>query len=413
MLAKIEIKNLRKKFAIFNSLLKKKKLVYLDNAATTQKPNKVINSIKEYYSNLNSNVHRGAYYLSNKATEKLEYSRVKIQNLINAKYSHEIIFTSGATESINLIANSISSLIKQKDEILIPYSEHHSNIIPWQILCKKKKALLKIIPIDYNGNLKLDYFKSIISNKTKLISLSHVSNALGVINPINDIIDEAKKYNTLVLIDGSQAISHIPINIQKINPDFYVFSIHKMYGSTGIGVLYGKEYILNLIPPYKYGGEMIDKVSFEETTYSNLPFKFEAGTKNIGGIISTIDAIAFIEKYKMKNIKTYEDQIINYAIKLFTSIKGIKIYGEEKNRSSIISFNIKKIHPFDVGKILDNFGVAVRTGNHCAQPIMDFFSIPGTIRISFAIYNTFEEIDYLYKIIIKIIKLIDGEYVKF
>lgn len=406
MLSNIDIKNLRKEFAIFNSLLKNKKLIYLDNAATTQKPNKVINSIKEYYSNINSNVHRGAYYLSNKATEKLEYSRIKIKNFINAKSSHEIIFTSGATESINLIANSISSLIKEKDEIIIPSSEHHSNIIPWQILCKKKKALLKIIPIDYDGNLKLDYFKSIISNKTKLISLSHVSNALGIINPINDIIYEAKKYNTLVLIDGSQAISHIPINIQKINPDFYVFSIHKMYGSTGIGVLYGKEEILNLIPPSKYGGEMIDKVSFEETTYANLPFKFEAGTPNIGGIISTIDAIAFIEKYNIKNIKNYEDKIINYAIKLLNSIEGIKIYGEEKNRSSIISFNIKKIHPFDVGKILDNFGVAVRTGNHCAQPIMDFFSIPGTIRISFAIYNTFEEIDYLYKIIIKIINSI-------
>lgn len=402
MLSKIDIKRIRKKFPILKTILNKNKLIYFDNAATTQKPNKVINSIKNYYSNINSNVHRGAYYLSNRATEKMEFSREKIKSFINAKYSHEIIFTSGATESINLIANSISYLINKNDEIIIPYSEHHSNIIPWQILCKKKKALLKIIPIDYYGNLKFDYFKYIISNKTKLISLSHITNALGVINPINEIISEAKKYNTLVLIDGSQAISHIPINIQKINPDFYVFSIHKMYGPTGIGVLYGKEEILNISPPSKYGGEMINKVTFKKSTYANIPFKFEAGTPNIGGIISTIDAIKFIEKINIKNIKIYEDKIINYTIKLLSNIEGIKIYGKNENRSSIISFNIKNIHPFDIGKLLDYFGIAVRTGNHCAQPIMDFLSIPGTIRISFAIYNTFEEIYFFYKKILKI-----------
>ncbi|NHU72637.1 SufS family cysteine desulfurase, partial [Candidatus Sulcia muelleri] len=361
MFSKKEIKSIRNQFPILNTIINNRKLIYFDNAATTQKPKQIINSIKKFYYKINSNVHRGAHFLSKKATEKM---------FLNAKSSHEIIFTSGATESINLIANSISDLINKNDEILIPYSEHHSNIIPWQILCKKKKALLKIIPLEKNGNLKLEKFKSILSKRTKLISLSHVSNALGVINPINDIIYEAKKYNTLVLIDGSQAISHIPINIKKINPDFYVFSIHKMYGPTGVGVLYGKEELLKLFSPYKYGGEMIKKVLFEKTTYANLPFKLEAGTPNIEGIISTLEVIKFLKKYSIKNIKIYEKKIMNYATKLLNSIKGIKIYGKVKTRSNIISFNIKNIHPFDVGQLLDNFGIAVRTGNHCAQPLM-------------------------------------------
>ncbi|XZQ54239.1 MAG: SufS family cysteine desulfurase [Candidatus Karelsulcia muelleri] len=404
MFSKKEIKSIRNQFPILNTIINNRKLIYFDNAATTQKPKQIINSIKKFYYKINSNVHRGAHFLSKKATEKMELSRKRIKFFLNAKYSHEIIFTSGATESINLIANSISYLINKNDEILIPYSEHHSNIIPWQILCKKKKALLKIIPIDNNGNLKLEKFKSILSKRTKLISLSHVSNALGIINPINKIIFEAKKYNILVVIDGSQAISHIPINIKKINPDFYVFSIHKMYGPTGVGVLYGKEELLKLFSPYKYGGEMIKKVCFEKTTYANLPFKLEAGTPNIEGIISTLEVIKFIKKYSIKNIKIYENKIMNYATKLLNSIKGIKIYG--KVTSNIISFNIKNIHPFDVGQLLDNFGIAVRTGNHCAQPLMRFFYIPGTIRISFAIYNSFEEIDFLFKTILKIKKIL-------
>ncbi|WP_110493522.1 SufS family cysteine desulfurase [Candidatus Karelsulcia muelleri] len=404
MFSKKEIKSIRNQFPILNTIINNRKLIYFDNAATTQKPKQIINSIKKFYYKINSNVHRGAHFLSKKATEKMELSRKRIKFFLNAKSSHEIIFTSGATESINLIANSISDLINKNDEILIPYSEHHSNIIPWQILCKKKKALLKIIPIDKNGNLKLEKFKSILSKRTKLISLSHVSNALGIINPINKIIFEAKKYNILVVIDGSQAISHIPINIKKINTDFYVFSIHKMYGPTGVGVLYGKEELLKLFSPYKYGGEMIKKVFFEKTTYANLPFKLEAGTPNIEGIISTLEVIKFIKKYSIKNIKIYENKIMNYATKLLNSIKGIKIYG--KVRSNIISFNIKNIHPFDGGQLLDNFGIAVRTGNHCAQPLMRFFSIPGTIRISFAIYNSFEEIDFLFKTILKIKKIL-------
>ncbi|YCJ93660.1 MAG: SufS family cysteine desulfurase [Candidatus Karelsulcia muelleri] len=404
MFSKKEIKSIRNQFPILNTIINNRKLIYFDNAATTQKPKQIINSIKKFYYKINSNVHRGAHFLSKKATEKMELSRKRIKFFLNAKSSHEIIFTSGATESINLIANSISDLINKNDEILIPYSEHHSNIIPWQILCKKKKALLKIIPIDKNGNLKLEKFKSILSKRTKLISLSHVSNALGIINPINKIIFEAKKYNILVVIDGSQAISHIPININKINPDFYVFSIHKMYGPTGVGVLYGKEELLKLFSPYKYGGEMIKKVLFEKTTYANLPFKLEAGTPNIEGIISTLEVIKFIKKYSINNIKIYENKIMNYATKLLNSIKGIKIYG--KVRSNIISFNIKNIHPFDGGQLLDNFGIAVRTGNHCAQPLMRFFSIPGTIRISFAIYNSFEEIDFLFKTILKIKKIL-------
>ncbi|WP_110487016.1 SufS family cysteine desulfurase [Candidatus Karelsulcia muelleri] len=404
MFSKKEIKSIRNQFPILNTIINNRKLIYFDNAATTQKPKQIINSIKKFYYKINSNVHRGAHFLSKKATEKMELSRKRIKFFLNAKSSHEIIFTSGATESINLIANSISDLINKNDEILIPYSEHHSNIIPWQILCKKKKAFLKIIPIDNNGNLKLEKFKSILSKRTKLISLSHVSNALGIINPINKIIFEAKKYNILVVIDGSQAISHIPINIKKINTDFYVFSIHKMYGPTGIGVLYGKEELLKLFSPYKYGGEMIKKVLFEKTTYANLPFKLEAGTPNIEGIISTLEVIKFIKKYSINNIKIYENKIMNYATKLLNSIKGIKIYG--KVRSNIISFNIKNIHPFDGGQLLDNFGIAVRTGNHCAQPLMRFFSIPGTIRISFAIYNSFEEIDFLFKTILKIKKIL-------
>ncbi|XME00459.1 MAG: SufS family cysteine desulfurase [Candidatus Karelsulcia muelleri] len=404
MFSKKEIKSIRNQFPILNTIINNRKLIYFDNAATTQKPKQIINSIKKFYYKINSNVHRGAHFLSKKATEKMELSRKRIKFFLNAKSSHEIIFTSGATESINLIANSISDLINKNDEILIPYSEHHSNIIPWQILCKKKKALLKIIPIDKNGNLKLEKFKSILSKRTKLISLSHVSNSLGIINPINKIIFEAKKYNILVVIDGSQAISHIPINIKKINTDFYVFSIHKMYGPTGVGVLYGKEELLKLFSPYKYGGEMIKKVFFEKTTYANLPFKLEAGTPNIEGIISTLEVIKFLKKYSIKNIKIYENKIMNYATKLLNSIKGIKIYG--KVRSNIISFNIKNIHPFDGGQLLDNFGIAVRTGNHCAQPLMRFFSIPGTIRISFAIYNSFEEIDFLFKTILKIKKIL-------
>ncbi|XMD99201.1 MAG: SufS family cysteine desulfurase [Candidatus Karelsulcia muelleri] len=404
MFSKKEIKSIRNQFPILNTIINNRKLIYFDNAATTQKPKQIINSIKKFYYKINSNVHRGAHFLSKKATEKMELSRKRIKFFLNAKSSHEIIFTSGATESINLIANSISDLINKNDEILIPYSEHHSNIIPWQILCKKKKALLKIIPIDKNGNLKLEKFKSILSKRTKLISLSHVSNALGIINPINKIIFEAKKYNILVVIDGSQAISHIPINIKKINTDFYVFSIHKMYGPTGVGVLYGKEELLKFFSPYKYGGEMIKKVFFEKTTYANLPFKLEAGTPNIEGIISTLEVIKFIKKYSIKNIKIYENKIMNYATKLLNSIKGIKIYG--KVRSNIISFNLKNIHPFDGGQLLDNFGIAVRTGNHCAQPLMRFFSIPGTIRISFAIYNSFEEIDFLFKTILKIKKIL-------
>lgn len=394
-----EIKTIRKQFPIF----KTKKIIYFDNAATTQKPLKVINAITKYYCNFNSNVNRSFHFLGQFSTNCLELSRNNIKDFINAKYREEIIFTSGTTESLNLIAFCIYKLLQTSDEIIISHYEHHSNIIPWQVLSKNKNVHLKVIPVNSEGELNLRIFKKLITKKTKLISISHVTNTFGIINPIIKLIKTAHKYNSnsLVLIDGSQAISHITIDVQNLDCDFYVFSSHKMYGPTGLGILYGKKKILDKFPPYKCGGGMIEKVTLKKTIFSGLPFRLEAGTPNIAGIIGTNKALNFIVNYSIRKIKTYENKLLKYAIKILSNIKGIKIYSKNSNLTKILSFNIENIHYFDFGKLLNNHGIAVRTGKHCAQPIMDYLKINGTIRISFAIYNTIEEIDIFYNSIIK------------
>ncbi|WP_185873837.1 aminotransferase class V-fold PLP-dependent enzyme [Blattabacterium cuenoti] len=397
MFSEKQIQEIRNQFPILKKKIYSNPLVYIDNAATTQKPLKVIKASQNYYTKINSNVHRATHFLSQESTLQVELVRKKIQKFIHAKNDSEIIFTKGTTESINLVASSINFLIKKGDEIIISYLEHHSNIVPWQILCKKKEAFLKIISLNKDGCLNFKDFELLISKKTKLVSISHISNVLGIINSIKDIIDLSHKYGSLVLIDGAQVPSNIDLDVQKLNTDFYVFSAHKMYGPTGIGILYGKEKILDLLYPYQSGGEMIKNVNFKKTTYSDLPFKFEAGTPNIEGIIVWGAAIDFVEKIGVKNIQFYKEKLIKYAIKCLSSIDGIKFYGSinYKKKSSIISFNLNKLHYFDVGSILDRLGIAVRTGHLCAQPLMNFFNVTGMIRASFSIYNTFEEINYL------------------
>ncbi|WP_185872216.1 aminotransferase class V-fold PLP-dependent enzyme [Blattabacterium cuenoti] len=409
MFSEKEIQKIRKQFPILKEKIYSNPLIYIDNAATTQKPLQVIQAIQKYYFTTNANVHRGLHYLSQKATNQVENTRKKIQKFIHAKYSSEIIFTKGTTESINLVASSISYLIKKGDEILISCIEHHSNIVPWQIICKKKGAILKIIPIYNNGYLKLRDFEFLISKKTKIVSISHISNVLGIINPIKYIIKKSHEYGALVLIDGAQSPSNLHLNMQDLNTDFYVFSAHKMYGPTGIGILYGKKKILETICPYQFGGEMIKNVSFEKTTYSDLPFKFEAGTPNIEGIIVWSSAIDFIEKIGLSKIQSYKKELLSYAIQRLSTIDGIQLYGEIKDfskKSSIISFNLNKLHCFDVGSILDRLGITVRTGHLCAQPLMNFFKVSGMIRASFSVYNTFKEIDYLFEGLLKAKKLL-------
>ncbi|WP_185864460.1 aminotransferase class V-fold PLP-dependent enzyme [Blattabacterium cuenoti] len=402
MLLEEDILEIRKKFPILNKKVYSNPLVYIDNAATTQKPSQVIEASKKYYSSINSNIHRGVHFLSQRATHQFENVREKIQKFIHAKHYSEIIFTKGTTESINLVASCIGPLLNKKDEIILSCIEHHSNIVPWQILSNKIGIILKVVQINENGLLDLKNFKSIISEKTKLVSISHISNVLGIINPIKQIIDLSHKYGALVLIDGAQAISNFNIDMQDLNVDFYVFSAHKMYGPTGIGVLYGKKEILENFDPYQSGGEMIENVSFKKnTTYSKLPFKFEAGTPNIEGVIVWDAAIDFVTEIGVSNIQCYKDKLVKYATKRLESIDGIKLYGNDNKKSSIISFNLKDFHPFDIGSILDRLGIAVRTGHLCAQPLMDFFRVTGMIRASFSIYNTFEEIDYLFESIIK------------
>ncbi|WP_185882414.1 aminotransferase class V-fold PLP-dependent enzyme [Blattabacterium cuenoti] len=405
MLSQKEIQTIRDQFPILKTKIDSHSLVYIDNAATTQKPIKVIKTANEFYIHHNSNIHRGVHFLSRKATDKVEFVRKQIQNMINAKSASEIIFTKGATESINLIAYSIEIFLEKGDEIIISSMEHHSNIIPWKILCDRKQAILKIIPINKNGLLELEYFDSIISYKTKLVSITHLSNVLGIINPVKYIIKKSHQYGSMVLIDGAQVPSNFNIDVQDLNVDFYVFSAHKMYGPTGIGVLYGKKNILDKIPPYQSGGEMIKYVSFQQCHYSDLPFKFEAGTPNIEGIIVWGSAIDFVQEIGIENIQLYKKELLIYAIKRLNSIDGIHLYGGGMNnidvKSSMISFNLDRLHYFDVGIILDKLGIAVRTGTLCAQPLMNFFNVEGMIRVSFSIYNTFQEVDYLYECIIK------------
>ncbi len=389
------IESIRNDFPILSTKVNGSQLIYLDNAATSQTPNCVIDSISDYYKTLNSNIHRGVHKLSQLATEKYENSRKKFKEHLNASSTSEIIFTSGTTHSINLVSSGFTKFLNEGDEIIVSQLEHHSNIVPWQMLCEKTGAVMKVIPMNDHGELKVSEFLKLLNNKTKVVFVNHVSNALGTINPIETIIEKSHEVGAAVLIDGAQAAPHFEIDVKKLDVDFYVCSAHKLCGPTGVGILYGKKEWLEKLPPYQGGGEMIDEVSFEKTSYAELPNKFEAGTPNIAGVIASGIALDYINIIGLENIKEYEDYLLNYATEKLLEIDGMKIYGESKNKTSVISFNIKSIHPYDIGSLIDNLGIAVRTGQHCAQPIMDFFKIPGTVRISFCFYNTTEEIDTL------------------
>lgn len=389
------VETIRKDFPILHRQVNGKPLVYFDNAATSQTPQQVIDAIVEYYSNYNANIHRGVHSLSQEATDKYEQARLKIQKHFNAKASHEIIMTSGTTHGINLVASGFTTLLKKGDEVIVSALEHHSNIVPWQMLCERTGAILKVLPMNDEGELVMSAYTNLLSDKTKLVFVNHISNALGTINPIKYIIEQAHAVGAAVLVDGAQACPHIKPDVQALDVDFYVTSAHKMCGPTGVGILYGKEEWLNKLPPYQGGGEMIAEVSFEKTTYANLPHKFEAGTPNICGGIVFGAAVDYMNHIGFENIAAYEHELLEYATAQLLEIEGLKIYGTAKEKTSVISFNLKDIHPYDVGTLLDKMGIAVRTGHHCAQPIMDYFKIPGTIRASFAFYNTKQEIDTL------------------
>ncbi len=392
-----DINNIRAQFPILNQQVNGKPLVYLDNAATSQKPVSVLETWEKYYGGINANVHRGIHTLSQLATEEMELSRQKIQRFINAKHDYEVIFTKGTTEGINLVAYALTNQIKKDDEIIISYLEHHSNIVPWQMLCERTGAKLKVIPMDENGILQIDVLDSWLSEKTKIVSVNQVSNALGIINPIGQIIEKTRKLsNAYILIDGAQSAPHFKIDVQKLDCDFFVFSGHKMYAPMGTGILYGKESVLENLHPFHGGGEMIAVCSFDGTTYAGLPFKFEAGTPNVGGNIALGAAVDFINQIGHDNLQIHENELLTYAQKKLLELDGIKIYGEKANRTGVVSFNLEGAGiASDTGMILDKMGIAVRTGHHCTQPIMDFFSIAGTVRASFAVYNTLEEIDVL------------------
>ena len=393
-----DLKDIKNIFPILNQLVNGKPLVYLDNAATTQKPISVIEAEEKYYKTINSNVHRGIHTLSQLATVEMEESRKSVQQFLNAKKDYEIIFTKGTTDSINLVATGIEPLLNEGDEIIISNLEHHSNIVPWQLLAERKNLKIKVIPADDNGDLMMDEYDRLLSEKTKIVAVNHISNALGVVNPIEEIISKAHKMGSYVLIDGAQAVSHRKVDVQNLDADFYVFSSHKLYGPTGVGILYGKENILESMKPYQGGGEMIKEVTFEKTTYADLPFKFEAGTPNIAGNIVLKNAIDFVQTIGFKNISKHEDEIMKYAKNKLSQLDNIIIYAQNaKHTSGALSFNldIENIHSSDVGFILDKQGIAVRTGHHCAQPIMQRLGIKGTVRASFAIYTTKEDIDQL------------------
>jgi len=391
----INVDKIREDFPILKKTVHGKPLVYFDNAATSQTPQVVIDTIVDYYSNYNANIHRGVHTLSQIATDKYEQARIKIQNHFNAKEAYEIILTSGTTHSINIVAAGFASLINKDDEIIVSALEHHSNIVPWQMLCEKTGAILKVIPMNEDGSLEMDVYHNLLNENTKLVFCNHVSNALGTLNPIKEIIDAAHRVNAAVLIDGAQATPHIKPDLQNLDVDFYVASAHKLCGPTGVGLLYGKQEWLEKLPPYQGGGEMIETVSFKKTTYAGLPHKFEAGTPNICGGIAFGTAIEYMNSIGFNNIASYENELLEYGTKELLKIKGLKIYGATKQKTAVISFNVNEIHPYDIGSILDKLGIAVRTGHHCAQPIMDFYKIPGTIRASFSFYNTKEEIDVL------------------
>ncbi|EAZ96764.1 Cysteine desulphurases, SufS [Flavobacteria bacterium BAL38] len=388
-----DVQKIRADFPILSQKVNGKPLVYFDNGATSQKPQVVIDAISKYYSEINANIHRGVHTLSQLATDAYEVSRNTIQNHLNAKHNHEIIFTSGTTFGINLVANGFASLLKAGDEVMVSALEHHSNIVPWQFLCEKTGAKLVVIPMNEKGELIISEFDKLLSGKTKIVTVNHISNALGTVNPIEYIIKKAHGVGAAVLIDGAQATPHLRPDVQALDCDFYVFSGHKVCGPTGVGILYGKEEWLRKLPPYQGGGEMIAEVTFEKTTYADLPHKFEAGTPNIEGGIVLGTAIDYMNAVGFDNIAAYEQELVDYGTKRLQEIEGLKIFGTSENKTSVISFNIDGIHPYDIGTIIDKLGIAVRTGHHCAQPIMNYFNIPGTIRASFAFYNTKEEID--------------------
>lgn len=401
-----DVYKIREDFPILKTKVRNKPLVYLDNAATTQKPQQVLDTLQAYYTSMNSNIHRGVHYLSGRATDAFEEARIKAMDFINAKSKKEIIFTRGTTESINLVSNSYGRKnIKEGDEIIISNMEHHSNIVPWQFLCNEKKAKLKIIPIDDNGEIILEEFLKLISPKTKLISVVYVSNSLGTVNPAKVIIEAAHKNNIPVLIDAAQSVNHLPVDVQKLDCDFLAFSGHKLYGPTGIGILYGKEEILESIPPFMGGGDMISKVTFEETTFNELPFKFEAGTSNIAGAIGLGASIDYVSSLGISRIAAHESSLLEYATERLKDIPGLKIIGNAKQKSAVISFVFDNIHPHDIGTFLDYEGIAVRTGHHCTQPVMKRFNIPATSRVSFGLYNTLEEVDILVDSLKKVIEV--------
>ena len=390
-----DVQKVRADFPILSQKVNGKPLVYFDNGATSQKPQVVIDAISKYYQEINANIHRGVHTLSQLATVAYENSRTTIQHHINAQYAHEVLFTSGTTHGINLVANGFAALLKAGDEVLVSALEHHSNIVPWQMLCEKTGATLKVIPMNDSGELIMSAFDRLLSEKTKIVTVNHISNALGTINPIKYMIDKAHEFGAAILIDGAQAVPHLKPDVQALDCDFYAFSGHKMCGPTGTGILYGKEAWLNKLPPYQGGGEMIKEVTFEKTTYAELPHKFEAGTPHIAGGIALGTAIEYMNGIGFENIQQQEKELLAYATEQLLEIEGLKIFGTAEEKTSVISFNIEGIHPYDIGSIVDKLGIAVRTGHHCAQPIMNFFNIPGTVRASFAFYNTKEEIDIL------------------
>jgi len=396
-----DVQKIREDFPILQRQVNGHPLVYLDNAATSQKPMSVINCLVDYYSNYNANIHRGVHSLSQEATDAYETARKKIQKHFNIAHSYEVIFTSGTTHAINLVAQGFSSFLKKGDEVIVSAMEHHSNIVPWQMLCDRTGAQLKVIPMNEEGMLVMSRYEALLSEKTKLVFVNHISNALGTINPIAEIIEKAHEFEAAVLIDGAQSCSHIQPDLQALDVDFYVTSAHKMCGPTGVGMLYGKEEWLRKLPPYQGGGEMIKEVSFEKTTYADLPHKFEAGTPNIAGGIAFGAAIDYLHSIGFDAIAKYEDELLVYATKKLLEIEGLKIYGTAKEKTSVISFNLEGIHPYDIGTIVDKLGIAVRTGHHCTQPIMDFYKIPGTVRASFSFYNTKEEADRLVDAVVK------------
>jgi cysteine desulfurase / selenocysteine lyase len=390
---KFNIREIREDFPALRQTVYGKNLIYFDNGATSQKPQFVIDAINRYYSKENANIHRGVHHLSQKATNEYEASRKTIAAYLNAKKDHEIIFTKGTTDSINLVANSFGALLKAGDEIIISAMEHHSNIVPWQMLCERVGCVLRVIPINKKGELIFEEYEKLLNEKTKLVSVTHISNTLGTINPVKKIIASAHNVGAKVLIDGAQSIQHKKIDVQALDCDFYVFSGHKVFGPTGIGILYGKEELLNKMPPYQGGGDMIAKVTFEKTTYNELPFKFEAGTPHIAGAICLGRAIEYLNQFNIEDIEQHELALADYAQDLLLTFEGLHIIGESKNKTSVVSFVVDGVHPFDLGTLLDKQGIAVRTGHHCTQPLMDFYKIPGTVRASFAFYNTKEEID--------------------